>query len=87
MPVHCLIAALLLVGLIADADIPEAETPGAQFERVDRRIRRWQPTAEERRFDEIGWAGGIREAIRLAQTHGRPVFLFTHDGHMNLGRC
>jgi hypothetical protein len=54
---------------------------------VDRRVREWQPTAAEKRFDEIGWARDIREAERLAKEHGRPVFLFTHDGRMNIGRC
>ena len=66
---------------------PAAETPAGQFDRVERRIREWQLSSEERRFDEIGWSAGIREAIRLAGRHGRPVFLFTHDGHMNVGRC
>jgi hypothetical protein len=87
MPIHPLLAALLLVTSGTGADTLEAETPRAQYERVERRVRRWQPTAEERRFDEIGWAGHVREAIRLARRLGRPVFLFTHDGHMNVGRC
>ncbi len=87
MPVHHLIAALLLVAFGDGAGTPEAEAPDAQFERVGRRVRQWQPTAEERRFDEIGWAGGIREAIRLAGALGRPVFLFPDDGQMNVGRC
>jgi hypothetical protein len=47
---------------------------------VEKRIQDWQPTPEERRFDEIGWAKDIREAERLAKEHGRPVFLFTYDG-------
>jgi hypothetical protein len=47
---------------------------------VDRRVQDWQPTPEERRFDEIGWARDIRAAERLAKEHGRPVFLFTYDG-------
>jgi hypothetical protein len=48
--------------------------------RVARRVRDWQPTAAERRFDDIGWAKDIRDALRLAKKHGRPVFLFTYDG-------
>ena len=87
MPIHRLLAVFLLVIPGAGADTPGSETPRAQFERVERRVRRWQPTAEERRFDEIGWAADIREAIHLARRLGRPVFLFTHDGHMNVGRC
>ena len=85
MPIHRLLAALLLFTPGAGAD--DLESPRAQFERVARRVRRWQPTAEERRFDAIGWAADLREAIRLAGQLGRPVFLSTHDGHMNVGRC
>jgi hypothetical protein len=55
--------------------------------RVDQRVKAWEPTREERRFDEIGWARDIRGAERLAAQYGRPVFLFTHDGRMATGRC
>jgi hypothetical protein len=54
---------------------------------VDARVKEWQPTADERRFDEIGWAADIRTALRLAREHQRPVFLFTMDGRINTGRC
>jgi hypothetical protein len=54
---------------------------------VEQHVRELQPTAREKRFDEIGWAADLRDAKRLAQTHSRPVFLFTHDGRMNIGRC
>jgi predicted amidohydrolase YtcJ len=54
---------------------------------VRQRVQDWQPTAADRPFDEIGWAKDIREAERLARAHDRPVFLFTHDGHMAIGRC
>ena len=54
---------------------------------VQKRVQDWQPTAEDRRFDEIGWAKDIRAAERLAKDSNRPVFLFTHDGHMAVGRC
>ena len=87
MPIPWMIAALAL-GMPGDETGPaRVETPGEQLARVGRRVERWQPTAEERRFDEIGWASGLRDAIKLAGRHGRPVFLFTHDGHMNVGRC
>jgi len=54
---------------------------------VDQRIQDWQIKPEERPFDAIGWAKDIREAERLAREHQRPVFLFTHDGRMGIGRC
>jgi hypothetical protein len=54
---------------------------------VSLRVAQWQPTDEERRFDEIAWVKDIREALRLAKEYDRPVFLFTHDGHMAVGRC
>jgi len=54
---------------------------------VEKRVQEWEVTAAERRFDEIGWAKDIRDALRLAKKHGRPVFLFTHDGRMAIGRC
>jgi hypothetical protein len=47
---------------------------------VDKRIEDWQPTKAERAFDEIGWAKDLGEARRLAERHGRPIFLFTYDG-------
>jgi hypothetical protein len=61
-----------------------AEDPAAW---VSKRVQLWQPVAAERSFDEIGWASDLLEARRLAKEHHRPVFLFTHDGHMAVGRC
>ena len=51
------------------------------------RVRAWQPLPEEKSFDKIGWAKDIRDAVRLAKQHNRPVFLFTHTGRINTGRC
>jgi hypothetical protein len=56
-------------------------------DQIDRRIQEIQPTAKELRFDAIGWVSGIREAERLARENGRPVFLFSNVGQMDLGRC
>jgi hypothetical protein len=51
------------------------------------RVEALQPTAVEKRLDEIGWAKSISEAEKLARQHNRPVFLFTHNGSMGTGRC
>jgi Spy/CpxP family protein refolding chaperone len=55
---------------------------------VARRVEEWQPSREERRFDQIGWAKDIRDALKLAREHNRPVFIHAYnDGRMELGRC
>jgi hypothetical protein len=56
-------------------------------DKIDRRVADWQPTADEKRFDQIGWCTNLLEAEKLAREHKRPIFLFTHDGRMNVGRC
>jgi hypothetical protein len=70
---------------LAAAANPPADRDVAAW--VAQRVRDWQPTPDERRFDETGWVADIRTALRLAREHQRPVFLFTHDGHMAIGRC
>jgi hypothetical protein len=73
------------IGVLAfAAHVANAEL---SFEAVQTRVAELPPRAEEKRFDEIGWAKDIRAARRLAKEHNRPVFLFTHDGRMNIGRC
>ena len=66
-----------------------AAAPGQQFDaaRIDQRITNWQPTRAERRFDDIGWAPDLCTALKAGKAHARPVFVFTHDGRMQLGRC
>ena len=84
----------LLAATLFTAAIPAitraADKPVADREVKDwvrQRVADWQPTADERRFDSIGWAADIRTALKLAKESDRPVFLFTHDGHMDVGRC
>jgi hypothetical protein len=54
---------------------------------VDERVAEWWPTPAEKRFDTIGWAPDLRTARKLSAETDRPVFLFTMDGRVNLGRC
>jgi hypothetical protein len=81
-----LFVVLALAAAAAQAeDKPVADADLARW--VDQRVEERQPPAADKRFDEIGWAHDIRTALALAKEHDRPVFLFTHDGQMNLGRC
>ena len=54
---------------------------------VAKRIEERKPSARDRRFDEIGWTTELSTAIRLGKEHKRPIFLFTMDGRINIGRC
>ena len=74
-------ALLALIGLGAGSETDRGAA------RVDARVAALQPTAAERRIDQIGWARDIRSALRLGREHGRPVFLFTMDGRFSIGRC
>jgi hypothetical protein len=75
---------LILAGLRA-ADPPPADDQVQAL--VDERLTQWWPKSQEKLFDRIGWAADIRTARKLAALHQRPVFLFTMDGRVNLGRC
>ena len=79
---------LLLLSLAAPAawavEKPVADAELARW--IDQPVEE-RPPAADKRFDEIGWAHDIRTALALAKEHDRPVFLFTHDGRMNMGCC
>jgi hypothetical protein len=84
----------VVVGVLAGAAVPsvlvaqDKRLGDAEVARwVTKRIQDWQPTADERRFDDIGWVATIGEALKLGKQHQRPVFLFTHDGRIAIGRC
>ncbi|MDQ3622210.1 MAG: hypothetical protein M3463_06945 [Verrucomicrobiota bacterium] len=81
---HLPAAALLA---LLSSGISHAQTGSNGPAWVQARVQEIAVKAEERRLDEIGWARDIREAKRLAKENGRPVFLFTHDGRLNIGRC
>ena len=80
---------LMVLGLAGTAawaeENPVADADLARW--IDKRVAERQPPATDKRFDEIGWAHDIRTALALAKEHDRPVFLFTHDGRINTGRC
>ncbi len=82
----CIMIAASRVATSRAGDI--APIPDAQVVTwTDKRVKEWEPKAAERRFDEIGWAKDIRTARQLAERSQRPVFIFTMDGRINIGRC
>jgi hypothetical protein len=89
----CLIAAWGLLLVMASSG--GAEEPFTPLDVADDQLKSWidhhveqlQPTEDDRALDNIGWVTEILEAQKLAAQHQRPVFLFTHDGRMAIGRC
>ena len=86
-PLTTAAALVLAAAALVNSEAQENQAPTDPARWVAERVKLWQPIAAERRFDDIGWARDILEARRLAAEHNRPVFLFTHDGHMAVGRC
>lgn len=76
----------LLLGLLLSL-CSAASAQDFDPDRIERRVADWQPTRAERRFDDIGWAPDLCTALKAGKVHQRPVFLFTHDGRMQFGRC
>ena len=83
-PILALLA-LLLAALPVFAEPPKSDADVPKW--LDEHIAPVLPTAAEKHFDEIGWSTQILVAEALAKQHHRPVFLFTHKGHMAVGRC
>jgi hypothetical protein len=78
----------------ADAGAAPAATPPATdlpdilaLSGINKKAEVCQVTPDERKFDRIGWSTTLLAAEKLAKENGRPVFLFTHDGRINTGRC
>jgi hypothetical protein len=72
------LAALAWCGFLAAAERNEAWLR-RRVEEVKR--------SDDRAWQKIPWVASLPEAIRLAGREGRPVFLFTHDGNLETGRC
>jgi hypothetical protein len=52
------------------------------LERVEK-VKNSEPTA----WAKIPWTASLIEARRLSKAENHPVFLFTHDGNIETGRC
>ena len=89
--INRIILGLVVLGSVSLLELPVSseEKKRVPFDRdlIEKRIREIQPTAKELRFDAIGWVSSIPEAERMAKENGRPVFLFSNVGQMDLGRC
>jgi hypothetical protein len=68
--------------------MPSADS--ADLNWVAARAKEWQPTKDEKRFDDIGWApleARILGGLKLAKEHNRPLFVISLEGYLHRGRC
>jgi hypothetical protein len=78
--------AIVFAGHFAPAALA-AEPGDVWVQKIDKRVARMHPNADETKFDLVGWAPGLRDAIAAAKSSHRPVFMFTNSGYINTGRC
>jgi hypothetical protein len=75
---------LVTVGLAASPQgagkVQGLADPDGLVARIDQRVQDWQPTSDERRFDEVGWAPDLCQALELAKKYDRPLFVFSYSG-------
>jgi len=78
------------VGVLAGLAFALASSAGVAGEWDPERVLRLVQEVKQsdrREWRKIPWATSLVEARRLSQKEGRPVFLFTHDGNIETGRC
>ncbi len=55
--------------------------------RLQAQVQRLHAGAAGGDWKHIPWVASLAEARRCSQQEHAPVFLFTHDGNMESGRC
>lgn len=82
------IAAWLLIGVnvLLAAFALRGSTAPAEIERVRAKVKAIDVTAEEDRWQKVGWVTDVGKALQYSQRYRRPVFILTHQGQLD-GRC
>jgi hypothetical protein len=75
-------AALLSLGVALAA----GAAPKHDEEWVAQRVREIKES-DTTAWQQIPWAASLPEARRISGAEKKPVFLFTHDGNIETGRC
>lgn len=74
--------ALVMLGVL----VPATRADDADEARTLRQIQRIKDS-DSTEWRRIPWAASLLDAERAAKDENRPVFLFTHDGNLDTGRC
>ena len=88
MLIHIMSRYFGLVALLAAA-VPEASAQGADLAPPEKNAGEWidqwsefiRPSSDELSYESIGWRNEFWPAVQLAQELGRPILLWTMNGH------
>lgn len=76
-------ASVLLVAVLAVAAGAAADREEASIAKQIERLKK----SEVNGWRKIPWTPSLLEARRASEREKQPIFLFTHDGNMDTGRC
>lgn len=74
---------LLIVAALAVTAGFAAERDDSSIKKQIERIKASEPSA----WRKIPWTATLLAARRASEHEKQPIFLFTHDGNMQTGRC
>ena len=78
--------ALILGALASGLVLTAARAEDAEEARLRARVAQFKG-ADPTNWRKIPWVVSVLEARRLSREEEKPVFLFSHDGNMETGRC
>jgi hypothetical protein len=74
---------VLLMAVLAVTAASAAERDEASIQKQIERIKESDTNA----WRKIPWTSSLLAARRASEREKQPIFLFTHDGNMETGRC
>jgi hypothetical protein len=74
---------LFILAVLAAGTISAAERDEASIKRQIEQIK----DSDTNAWRKIPWAGSLLDARRASAREKKPLFLFTHDGNIETGRC
>lgn len=73
---------LILTALVVTAGFAAERDESSVRKRIDK-IKKSEPSV----WRKIPWTATLLDARRASEKEKKPIFLFTHDGNMQTGRC
>jgi len=74
---------LIALAVLAGGAVSAAERDEAWIKRQIEHIK----DSDTNAWRKIPWTGSLLDARRAGERENKPVFLFSHDGNIETGRC